>query len=184
MRETKPKKGGGKLSRSQTVTLRLDPRLKYLTDIAARTQRRTTSSFIEWAIEKSLSQVELYSDQNNYVSLADEANTLWDISETDRLVLLGLHYPHLLNLEEQEVWKLITTNTYFWRYLDQTDDSQPQISRDSLNIKKVRDNWEVLIAVTKGEKEKSELPTHDNTSHKSNYGQNNTSDDGFDDIPF
>jgi len=180
MSEAKAKKGGGKLNRSQTVTLRLDPRLKYLTDLASRTQRRTTSSFIEWAIEKSLEQVELYTDQNNYVSLADEANKLWDINESDRLVLLGLNYPHLLTLDEQIIWKLITTNLYFWRYLDRTDNSQPDISRESLMLKKVQDNWDLLKAVAEGKRDKSELPSEE----KANASVRGAPDDGFDSIPF
>jgi hypothetical protein len=49
--------GGGKLSRSETVTVRLDPKLNYLCDLAARGQRRTKSSFIEWAIDNALKYV-------------------------------------------------------------------------------------------------------------------------------
>lgn len=47
-------KVGSKLNRSETVTIRLDPRLNYLTDLAARCQRRTKSSFIEWVIKETL----------------------------------------------------------------------------------------------------------------------------------
>jgi hypothetical protein len=35
------RKGGGKLSRSETVTVRLDPKLRYLAELAALKQRRT-----------------------------------------------------------------------------------------------------------------------------------------------
>jgi len=51
--------GGGKLNRSETVTIRLDPKLRYLTELAARQQRRTLSSFIEWAIDSALKDVVL-----------------------------------------------------------------------------------------------------------------------------
>ena len=44
------KGGGGKLSRSETVTVRLDPKLRYLAELAARLHRRTLSSYVEWAI--------------------------------------------------------------------------------------------------------------------------------------
>jgi hypothetical protein len=46
------KGGGGKLSRSETVTVRLDPKLRYLAELAARLHRRTLSSYIEWAIKR------------------------------------------------------------------------------------------------------------------------------------
>ena len=60
MAEEKRKGGGGKLARSETVTVRLDPKLRYLAELAARKQRRTVSSFIEWAVEQSFSGVNLY----------------------------------------------------------------------------------------------------------------------------
>src|SRR5688572_20503606 len=53
------RKGGAKLNRSETVTVRLDPKLNYLCELAARAQRRTKSSFIEWAIADSLGSVSL-----------------------------------------------------------------------------------------------------------------------------
>jgi hypothetical protein len=109
------KKGGGKLNRTQTVTLRLDPKLRYLTDLAARSQRRTTSGFIEWAIEEALSKVKLYqltsSRSKNAVTLADVADFIWDVNETDRFLKLAISFPHLLTHHEQIVWSLIETMT-------------------------------------------------------------------------
>ncbi len=45
---------GGKLSRTETVTVRLDPRLNYLCELAGRAQRRTKSGFIEWAVQRAI----------------------------------------------------------------------------------------------------------------------------------
>jgi len=102
------KKGGGKLKRTHMVTIRLDPRLRYLTDLAARTQRRTTSGFIEWAIEKALSEIILKDFDDALTSLMDEAAILWDIDETDRFLKLALNYPYLLTYDEQVMWRLLT----------------------------------------------------------------------------
>ena len=49
------KRDGGTPKRSEVVTVRLDPKLKYLAELAARKHRRPLSSFIEWAVEQSLS---------------------------------------------------------------------------------------------------------------------------------
>ena len=94
-------KSGGRLSRSEVVTIRLDPKLRYLAELAARKQRRTLSSFIEWAIAQSLSEVEF--TQNS--SVADNAIALWDVDECDRFVKLALRDESLLNYEEQVLWK-------------------------------------------------------------------------------
>ena len=45
-----------KLTRSKTVTVRLDPRLHHLAVLGARANRQTLSSFIEWAIKLQLSK--------------------------------------------------------------------------------------------------------------------------------
>ena len=84
------------IRRTQTVTLRLDPKLRYLTDLAARSQRRTTSGFIEWAIEGSFSEVPVYSESGGVVLLADIDNYLWDVAESDRFLKLASAYPNLL----------------------------------------------------------------------------------------
>ncbi len=95
--------GGGKLSRSEVVTVRLDPKLRYLAELAARKQRRTLSSFIEWAIEQSLADVRLTETS----TVADEGPKLWDVDECDRFIKLALHDESLLNYREQLLWKRI-----------------------------------------------------------------------------
>ena len=96
---------GGKLSRSEVVTIRLDPKMRYLAELAARKQRRTVSSFIEWAIERSLKEVVLTED----FSIADKAHDLWDVDECDRFVKLALQDENLLNYREQVLWKYLQT---------------------------------------------------------------------------
>ena len=50
-------KAGG--PRTEVFAMRLDPKLKYLAEIAARKQRRSLANFIEWALEQALAQVKL-----------------------------------------------------------------------------------------------------------------------------
>lgn len=105
-----PKKSGGsKLTRSETVTVRLDPKLLYLAEVAARKQRRTLSSYVEWAVSHSFQSVELeeadYGTETVYLSA--KAYTLWDSDEAERFVRLCIEYPDLLTFEEQNRWKVI-----------------------------------------------------------------------------
>src|ERR1700730_8829890 len=76
--------GGGKLSRSETVTVRLDPKLRYLAELAARKQRRTLSSFIEWAIEENLKNIHLDDGSDSSKSIASQSAELWDVDAPDR----------------------------------------------------------------------------------------------------
>ena len=95
------KVGGSKLNRTETVTVRLDPKLRYLAELAARKHRRTLSSFIEWAVEGSLSKVILKEGDSQEgvqeISVADEAEQLWDVDEAERLAKLAFSYPEMFD---------------------------------------------------------------------------------------
>lgn len=85
----KKKQPGGNLSRTETVTVRLDPRLRYLAELTSRSQRRTLSSFIEWVVSNRI-DVE-------YTQLRE----LWDVDADTRFKLLCTNRPDLLSFEEQ-----------------------------------------------------------------------------------
>jgi hypothetical protein len=160
---TKPKRGGSKLKRSETVTIRLDPKLRYLTELASRKQRRTVSSFIEWAIEKALTSIILreYEEYGHHMeeSLGESAETLWDPDEPDRLAKLGLHYPELLTYDEQVLWKLIRECGALWRgTYDQQGFWKWDVEPSSLVFQKLREHWEDFERVAAGEVDRNTLP--------------------------
>lgn len=161
--QTERKGRGGKLSRSETVTVRLDPKLRYLAELAARKQRRTLSSFIEWAIEDSLKRVHLYEgsgdndDQSR--SVADEKSNLWDVDEPDRFAKLALSYEYLLTHEEQVLWKVIRETGNLWKGRDDSDGNwEWQVDKDSLVLELLREHWEDLNKVARGEAGRDILP--------------------------
>lgn len=152
------KKGGGKLNRTETVTLRLDPKLRYLTEIAARTQRRSTSSFIEWAIVESLKLIHLDNTSAGVITLSQRASLLWDVDEPDRFVKLALRYPNLLTHEEMVLWKLVSENQYFWRFTQSDDESKPYVNLNSIDYVALRKQWENLKSVVEEDSNGSEIP--------------------------
>jgi hypothetical protein len=166
--ERAARSGGAKLGRSETVTVRLDPKLNYLCELAARAQRRTKSSFIEWAIADSLKSVSLpevtqlgesFGDVVD-VSLQEKASELWHVDEADRLVALALIAPALLTHEEQLIWRTIRENGYVWkgRY-DAHDEWTWTVAEDSIIRDRIRDKWEIFKGVALGELPKDKLPT-------------------------
>jgi len=185
--QEKRKSGGGKLSRSETVTVRLDPKLRYLAELAARKQRRTVSSYIEWAIEESLNRVLIDEDKTfggqNDKSIADEAANLWDVDDPDRFAKLAIRYPDMLTHEEQTLWKLVRENGLLWKGRHDKGNGEWtwHIEENSLILERLREHWETFNAVAKGEAEKSSLPTWVKKKTEPKAG----SFDDFDaDIPF
>lgn len=161
------KGGGGKLFRSETVTVRLDPKLRYLTELAARKHRRTVSSYVEWAVEESLQRVNLRDesgdsdkDYRRAVSIGAMADSLWDVDEADRLAKLAMQFPELLTHEEQLVWKLVKENGALWTgsYGEFSDEWTWHVEHHNLNFPLLRQHWVTFISVARGEADRSTLP--------------------------
>ncbi|MGS1004703.1 hypothetical protein ACVCH0_24210 [Burkholderia glumae] len=164
--QERKKSGGGKLTRSETVTVRLEPKLRYLAEIAGRKHRRTLSSFIEWAIQAQLANVFLDDGRDSSLrptSVEDVANDLWDVDEEDRFVKLALRFPDLLTHEEQVLWKLIKECGYLWRgnWTGKGDiqDWKWELSESGFVYERLREKWDIFVAVARGEKDRSALPS-------------------------
>jgi hypothetical protein len=160
------RKGGGRLQRSETVTVRLDPKLRYLAELGARKQRRTLSSFIEWAIEHSLQDVvveegwDQHTKKPYQLSLAHIASDLWDVGEEERFARLAIRYPDLLTHEEQVLWKLIRENGSLWRGdYDLQGYWMWKVTLDDLIMSRLREHWETFRQVASGDADASMLPT-------------------------
>jgi hypothetical protein len=107
------KKKPANTSRSETVTVRLDPKIRYLAEIGAREHQRTLSSFIEWAVRRALTVKGMSEDEpspGHWPATAPPLwmEGLWDVDEADRFFLLASGRPELLTISEQRLWKLFT----------------------------------------------------------------------------
>lgn len=114
MAEAKRKSKAG-APRTEVFAMRLDPKLKYLAEIAARKQRRSLANFVEWAIEQALDDVRLVDPLfgGEGVAVSDLASALWALDEPDRLIKLAENYPDLLSYDEQLIWRVICDHSTF-----------------------------------------------------------------------
>ena len=157
--------GGSKLSRSETVTVRLDPKLRYLAELASRKQRRTVSSFIEWAIEDSLQRIIIHTRDPEVngdcdISIADHAWYLWDVDDPDRFVKLASRYQELLTHDEQVLWKLIRENGWLWRgNYNKNNEWAWTPNANNIIFERLREKWALFKAVAEGAEEKTALPS-------------------------
>lgn len=75
-----------KLNRSETVTVRFDPRLNYLCELAGRAQRRTKSSFIEWAVQQAIKELGIQTDGWQPIETAPKDGTVilaWSVGQSE-----------------------------------------------------------------------------------------------------
>ena len=146
------KKGtGGNLTRSQVVTVRLDPKLKFAAELAARKQRRTISSFIEWAVEQAIEQIVISKyDNHPDTTVSNVLDQVWDVEEADRVVKLATHYPQLLSYDEERLWKIICECGHFWRGGKKVLSGFTQV-KDIIYYDRVRSQWEQLNKIIQGD---------------------------------
>jgi len=121
---TKRRGGGGKLTRTEQVSIRLDPKLRFAAELAASKERRTLSSFIEWAVERAVEEIGVTHGQDGVRrTAAGVATTVWDVDAPDRFVKLATQFPELLTHDEQRKWKFVRETDEFWEPETAEDDS-------------------------------------------------------------
>jgi hypothetical protein len=146
-RKRKPKIGA---PRTEVFAMRLDPKLKYLGEIAARKQRRSLANFVEWAIEQALSTVPLNAPGESVyptVTVASKAEELWSPNEATRLVNLATRYPDLLTYEERLIWDVICN--YSMRIKNTTKRARFK-ENGSVNLDAVLGCWVAIKAYALG----------------------------------
>lgn len=160
---------GAKTSRSETVSIRLDPELRYMAEIGARIQRRSLSSFIEWAVSRSLNEIEFTQnfdrDGEPYpVFLQKIRKELWDVDEPDRFVKLAFRNPSLLNHEEQIVWKLVRECGWFWDgWFGNDGIYHYETKEESFHFSRLREWWDRVKSIAQGDSGKEILPKVEQT---------------------
>ena len=144
-----PKREGG-TTRSEIVTVRTDPKMKYALELAARRHRRTISSFVEWAVDRAFDEIEtehlLGRDRNTFRELI---SMVWDVDPPDRLLKLADHQPSLMTFEEEKIHKAIRETDWM-----NTDDSA---GFSLVLLDKVRECWDQLLKVGEGKLDTKDL---------------------------
>ena len=139
----------GQPVKSEVVSIRLSPRLKYLADLAARSEERTISNYVEWVVRESLkTRVIVIHGRHVPLEEADREFALWDVDPAEKLAKLALLSPELLSPDEQMIWRLIRDTRWLWS--DEKNPAQLWNWLDgsgALDIRATSINWSRLRAV-------------------------------------
>lgn len=142
-------------SSTVSVSLRVDPAIKYAIDIAARIQKRTVTGVVEWSVEKALSDVKMpvdfmVLDESYKPQMPKPQNVmdavrerLWSPDEATRVVRLAFECPSLLTFEEGLIWESLRLSPPFWKFT-------PRVITDASPWKNARMNiiskyWSELV---------------------------------------
>lgn len=130
-----------KQPRKEVVSFRLEPKIKYLVDIAARVQRRSPTNYIEYILEESLKNIEIDKGKSVY----DASIDLWSSSEIQRIFKLHTKYPMLLTFEEEQIMEIVLEYYTENFSLDENGDADDAIG--------VSLDWEIIKLAASGNEE-------------------------------
>lgn len=102
--------------KTEVLSIRIDPRVKYGLELLSRLQRRSTTGVVEWAIQSAF-QSEIFEPANEYrgeTRLEEVMDELWHINDIERIVALALRKEQLLTYEESRIWKVLSSTPAFW----------------------------------------------------------------------
>lgn len=120
--------------KTEGLTIRMNPQVKFALELMARKQHRTLTLVVEWALQQAIADPQQ--------GLGDLLDKVWDPLEADRFIKMALNCPELLTYEEQLVWKVIREEAYFCN------------GKDCKGLyESVRKQWDVLEQVLDGSKQ-------------------------------
>lgn len=180
-------------TRTDAMTMRVEPETRYFAEIGARAYRTTVSGFIDIVLGEAFGRVEVDTVGDGRRTLKDLRSKLWDVDPEDRVVKLALTCPELLTYQEQKVWKMIRETAVFWRgrwYSEQMEEEVWRVDLEHVRLPTVRRHWPLLQSIANDLADRALLEglTDDSSDTASNTESGFTApDDGpppDDDIPF
>ena len=129
--------------RSETITVRLDPTLRYAVELASARNGQTVSSLVQWAVSKAMADIKVGKIEDKE-SILEVASRLRPHDLQCRLVMLGLDYPELLTFKERVMFGVIEQHSVFWR-----KSSRPK-TFDAYKLDNVREFWDALNMIGDG----------------------------------
>jgi hypothetical protein len=137
----------GTIAKTDTLTLRMKPKLKYVLELVARRQHRNLSEVTSWAIEQALINQPEGARSLGLGEFPKAVDALWSPYESDRLVLLAQKRPDLMTYEEDVIWRFIKDDDRYWNEIGTTEYQYHRIlsgvekQRGSPNLKVIREEW-------------------------------------------
>lgn len=113
MAKNKPNQGARK---TESLTLRMDPKIKFLIEVISRVRRQSITGVVEAAMEETAFDLEVpYFDEGKVEAHALGAifSEIWSTDESELFINMCFHLPTLMTYEEQRLWETIKISPAF-----------------------------------------------------------------------
>lgn len=142
-------KSGQGSRKTETLTLRLDPKVKMMIELISRIRRRSITGVVEAAIEEVAydTGVPYFDDGriNNH-PLGSILSDVWSTDESERFINMSYRFPTLLTYEEQRIWETIKSSAVFLRSASTSLSTDWEIEAiGALDREMIRRYWDLLL---------------------------------------
>lgn len=114
MAKNRPAQGARK---TETLTLRLDPKVKLMIELIARVRRQSITGVVEAAIEEIAFDIDvpfIANEEPGPQTVTTAVSEIWSTDESEKFVNLCFHLPSLITYEEQRIWETIKASRCFF----------------------------------------------------------------------
>lgn len=148
----------GSRSKSEVITLRINPKLKFGLELTSRLHNRSVAQTVELAIMRILEDPYERASRFQDVTLEDDIiDSLWSPHRGERLLKMMLTHPELVSYEEEVLWNKMARagllDSYFERPAEPSKKPLPSYNRLELEDRIAR-FWDEMDAAEKAEAEK------------------------------
>lgn len=113
MAKNKPNQGARK---TETLTLRLDPKVRLIIELISRVRRQSITGVVEAAIEDIAFDLDVpFVDEGavKNAALGSVFSEIWSTDESELFINMCFRLPSLLTYEEQRLWETIKVSVAF-----------------------------------------------------------------------
>lgn len=139
--------------KSESLTIRLDPKMRFALEFVARLKGQTITKVIERAVTETADRTKVEAEGNSY----DAPNWLsyWDINNGVRAINIATDPHILLSFEEEEILDFIKTHWNFFSYTKNLKDLK------RANIEVLWPHMDILISEWRETKSSARNACHD-----------------------
>lgn len=100
--------------KSEALSVRIDPRMKYGLDLLARHQRRAVTGVVEWCLSEVFRAESVPGTKGRTYTIDDAIRITWSENELERLLALWFEFPALLSYEESRMVNTLLRTLNLW----------------------------------------------------------------------
>jgi predicted transcriptional regulator len=128
-------KGTQNSRKTESVTVRLDPKVRFALELLSRVEHRSVTGVVQAALESRFRNATIDGEEDGQ-TVQDFVGSVYRTDEVERFVIMADRAPQLLDFEERRLWESILATSDLW---ENTNGGRRRLQ--DLDIALLKLNW-------------------------------------------